>query len=73
MICNQLIEATETLGQLRPRPSNLDIARAVCGNCNRNSNCPSLSIEQAEELERQESIPNRAHAEINFTFRDSKN
>lgn len=50
MICNQLMEATNVLVKLSPQPSMRDITRAVCGSCNREESCPSLSVEQAEAI-----------------------
>lgn len=51
MICSQLAEASQMLIQLNPKPSLVDIARVICGNCDRLSICPGLTIEFAEELD----------------------
>lgn len=50
MICNQLSDATNALFLLTPKPAVADIARIVCGNCDRVDRCPSLSLEQAESI-----------------------
>ena len=54
MICNQLMEATNVLVKLSPQPSMWDITRAVCGCCDRVESCPSLSVEQAETIRKED-------------------
>ena len=54
MLCNRLTELTNALVQLSVHTSLLDITRTVCGCCDRRERCPSLTVEQAESMERKQ-------------------
>jgi len=50
MICNDLIHTTQLLNQIDPTPSAMDIARALCGRCDRLDRCPCLALEQVDAI-----------------------
>ena len=58
MICDQLKEVNDALVHLNPQPSLVDVTRAVCAHCGRTAECPTLSMEQAEFIQKTQSVLN---------------